>query len=472
MKKPERLVGFVEYENTKFPFEFRESSFLLSLYPPNEKVLSGLASPMRFFSSFKNNSKEHEWIKRIRIQGKTSERYEIVFDVQDSPSNYQGYISFQVNWFFIYENSMIDSITGFEIEGNVVNHFYPSGKAINAEIQYESNGYDIEKMSVCSTGYKIEQCGQYRIAKNVDAILKVASYATMHFGNPSNPIETTSEFRTEFSSPVGLDVLLDAYYYTRLFFKYITYRHNVGLGEVKVSLINEKGKDEFAGILVFPSDDKKEDSGKEKERIIKYNELSTKSAKLFIAIKNQAVGFQYYCDSIEGTTHYPSSRIIMILAAFEREYRNIFGQDCGRSDEYIETKQMVVDLIDRYEKLQHGKKRRYVNQLKNYVEKRDSSFEANVKKALTDCEAILSVFTRKRYEGTYSIVADGIAERMGIIRNGIAHSHIDLHFDAVHLSDIKIIEELIYAMRLRKIGLSDKECQKAINDLFGENFGF
>lgn len=154
--------------------------------------------------------------------------------------------------------------------------------------------------------------------------------------------------------------------------------------------------------------------------------------------------------SIEGTTHYPSSRIIMILAAFEREYRNIFGQDCGRSDEYIETKQMVVDLIDRYEKSQHGKKRRYANQLKNYVEKRDNSYDANVKKALTDCEAILSVFARRRYEGTYSVVTDGIAERMGIIRNGIAHSHIDLHFDAVHLSDIKIIEELIYAMRLKK----------------------
>ena len=57
---------------------------------------------------------------------------------------------------------------------------------------------------------------------------------------------------------------------------------------------------------------------------------------------------------------------------------------------------------------------------------------------------------------------------MGDFRNGIAHSRLDLHFEAIHLSDIKIVEELLYAIRLKKIGLQTSEIQKAISDLFLE----
>ena len=37
-------------------------------------------------------------------------------------------------------------------------------------------------------------------------------------------------------------------------------------------------------------------------------------------------------------------------------------------------------------------------------------------------------------------------------------------------NDRKIIEELTYAIRLKKIGVKNHECQKAINALFGEQF--
>ena len=57
---------------------------------------------------------------------------------------------------------------------------------------------------------------------------------------------------------------------------------------------------------------------------------------------------------------------------------------------------------------------------------------------------------------------------MGEFRNGIAHSRLDFHFEAIHLSDIKIIEELLYAVRLKSLRLQPTEIQKAINDLFLE----
>ena len=196
-----------------------------------------------------------------------------------------------------------------------------------------------------------------------------------------------------------------------------------------------------------------------------------KSAKLFTEIKNNTFGFQHVCDSIDDMRHFPTSRIIMILAAFEREYRNIYGQDSGRSDEYLKVKSEVVSLIDGYLNSKQGNRRKYEKQLKKYVENRDSSFEDNIKYALADCEEILTSFVTSKYPGSYMDIIDGISSRMGEVRNGIAHSRLDLHFDAIHLADIRVIEELIYAIRLKNISVSPLDCKKAINRLFAENFG-
>ena len=65
-----------------------------------------------------------------------------------------------------------------------------------------------------------------------------------------------------------------------------------------------------------------------------------------------------------------------------------------------------------------------------------------------------------------------IVFRMGEVRNGIAHNRLDFHFDAVHLTDIKVVEELLYAMRLKELGISDESIKKGIDALFQENAGF
>jgi hypothetical protein len=143
--------------------------------------------------------------------------------------------------------------------------------------------------------------------------------------------------------------------------------------------------------------------------------------------------------------------------------------DSDRSQEYLNTKTEIVDLINHYTRSLHGKKRTYAKQLSKYVQNRDSSFEFNLNKALQDCQEIMLPFIRLKYGEPIDQAIDGISERMGVVRNGIAHSKLDLHFDAIHLCDIKIVEELLYAMRLKNCRLKTKEIQRGINNLFREN---
>ena len=81
----------------------------------------------------------------------------------------------------------------------------------------------------------------------------------------------------------------------------------------------------------------------------------------------------------------------------------------------------------------------------------------------------MTPFVLMKYEGDYDEVIKAIAERIATLRNGFAHSKLDLEIEAINIADIKIIEELTYAIRLKDMGMSEKDISKAISNLFAEN---
>lgn len=470
MKLPERLVGFVNYGDTKYPFEFDKESFYLNLYPPTTEIWDETSSFREFFRSFEKNEKKHEWIGELRIEGFSSDGKKVIFCLQNHRSNYHGFYSYPVNWYFYYSEQMkSDELDGFSVECEEINYFFNPQQAIESILHFSSDRSKLEKITVQSNKQITEQCGKYRIIPHVDAQIEVTCYAVAHSNSYTNPIDATSKMVVSFSSPVSIDTVIDAYRHTTCFLQFITYRKNIVFNTVPVFIMNANGLREYAGLLVFGKEPEAETHKNRKEVIIPYHVLQMRTAKIFTNIKNNKLVFQHLCESIEDTLHYPSSRIIMIFAAFEREYRNIYGVDSDRSQEYIDTKSEVVDLINNYTRSLHGDKRKYAKQLSKYVNNRDSSFEFNLKKALKDCEDVMLPFVRIKYSGDYADAVDGICERMGAVRNGIAHSRLDLHFDAIHLSDIKIVEELLYAMRLRHCHVKIDAIRKSINGIFREN---
>ncbi len=469
MKKPDRLVGYLKLNDSECAFEFNDDDFTLSLYPPTTKDYD-IHSIFEGVTGF--NHKEHKWIENLKLTGVTSSGSNIIFNVQDFPSNYNGFKVYDVNWYFCYYNTLNEkSIEGFRIKGPEIDLFYPPQRALKTNVDFSEENHRIKGMQVSSNDNNdCSYCGKYRLIKGVDANIELSAYATIHTDTAVNPIDANSIMTTWFSTPIDLDVLITAYYNAIRFFEYVTYRNNITFESIDIFFNNEDGLRQCDGMLVFPSKKDAETNKNVKKRIIVYDLLLNKTAKIFTLINKNKIGFGHICKSIEDRRHYPISRTIMILTEFEREYRNIYGTDYNRSEEYIDVKNNVVDLINQYSQVQHGKSRQYAKQLSRYVNDRDNSFETNVKYALNDCADIMDIFVKRKYKGNYKTAIDGIANRIGELRNGIAHSRLDLKFKPISLADIKIIEELTYAIRLKKIGVKNHECQKAINALFGEQF--
>jgi len=469
MKKPDRLVGYLKLIDSDCAFEFNDVDFTLSLYPPTQKECD-IRSIFEGINGFSH--KKHKWIEHLKLSGTTSSGSNIIFSVQDSPSNYNGFKVYDVNWYFCYYDSMeANSIDGFRIKGPEVDLFYPPQRALETKVNFSEENHKIKSLQVSSNDNNdSSNCGKYRLIKGIDATIELSAYATIHTDTAVNPIDANSMMTTCFSKPVDVDTLIAAYYNAVRFFEYVTYRNNINIESIDIFFYNQDGLRQYDGLLVFQNKNDIEIHKNVKKRIICYDILLKKTAKIFTLINKNKIGFGHICKSIDDTRHYSVSRTIMILTEFEREYRNIYGTDSNRSEEYVDVKNNIVDLINDYLQGQHGKRRQYAKQLSRYVNDRDNSFETNVKYALNDCADIMDIFVKRKYKGNYKTAVDGIANRIGELRNGIAHSRLDLKFKPISLADIKIIEELTYAIRLKKIGVKNYECKKSINALFGEQF--
>lgn len=468
IKKPEKLLGYVKYEDVDYPFEFIEEDFSIVLYPPTVEKWDEAADIFHFFENL-NKPREKGWIKSLKLEGITSEHYRIVFSVKDSPSNYHGFKSYEVDWFYYCRSEYdFNSIEGFRVSGNEINYFFPPQIALQNEVVFGDDN-QIEKMTVSTTDVETKrECGSYSVRRGLSATIDVNAYATVHYNTALNPIDATSYLYYVFSKASGIDDLIVAVYHLRCFFKFITYRNNIHVDAIE-TFYDKEGKRDYAGAIVFPTRKNEEDNKKASERIINYDVLGSKTSNILKAIKAGKMGYAHICDSIDGRRHFSSGRMIMIMSEFEREFRNIYGQDYERSEVYISTKQEIIELIDEYRKAHTGDVKKYAASIKRSVQNLDNSYAQNVEKAISDCEEIMKPFIHSNYAGYEDDIVKGICERVGEIRNGIAHSKMDFTLDAIHLTDTKIMEELTYAIRLKKAGISNEQIKKGINALFNEN---
>ena len=128
----------------------------------------------------------------------------------------------------------------------------------------------------------------------------------------------------------------------------------------------------------------------------------------------------------------------------------------------------MIKLIEEFAETLSGKQKKYAKGFAKGIKNNDSSYGDNLKFALEDCKSIMEPFITRRFEGSYEEIINDISININEIRNGIAHSRLDLELEARNLVDIQFVEEMLYAIRLKKMGIDNAVIKKAINELFGE----
>ncbi len=471
MKIPDRLIGFVEYDSHEIAFEFDQNEYVIRLYPQKD-LWKQYSRPSYVFGKNKVDYTVHEWIPENRLIGTTSAGFHVVFDIQDHPSVYSGFLSFRVHWYFLCTKSMADGkFQGFSLSGDIIDSFFSPSIAIEQKHEFDGTN-NIPRLVVSSTCSPTMQCGQFDVTDTVAASFEVDAISYASLGNFEQPIYAKSKFITTFSEPTTIETIIETFQTVIRFFIFISYRSNISFEKLDLFVVDDKKKRDYQGIIVFPPVHNSETNPDAKRNLIVYNDIRERTAIILDDIRTGILSIQHICDSYDATRTYPISRVILVLAAFERLYGGIYGKDTDRSDVYIETKEQVVKLIEQYANACTGKQKGYAKTLKKFVENRDSSYASNMIYALRDCKDIMVPFVSRRYKGEYDEIIEDLGNRIGEIRNGVAHFKLNFDLEPIHLSDIHIAEELFYAVELKHIGLSTRESQIAINRLFREHIYF
>ena len=465
MKIPKRVVGFLRLQDSKIPFEFDKEKFELKLYHATEG--DAYTQIFEVVRSFDFNLKEHKWLDIITIKGQTSEGYLVYFGTLDNPSIYNGYRTYKADWYYITDDDE-SSINEVRFHGREIDCFYSPTRILQQNIRYKGEkNFQVESMSVKTVDCEALKGGSY-ISGDVNVEVSCDAYVIMH-PQETAPLDSKSYLRMAFSKKIVLEEMIEKARNVQSFLAYVSYRNNIKFTDISTYIAMGEGHVRNCGKLVFRGDCKEEKTEKARQRIIKAEYLSDHMAEIFRAIDCGEIPFGYLCDSIEDMSHYPISRIIMILATFEREFHTIYGQDVRRSEDYKNIKDKIIKQIENLAEGFTGKHRKYVKSFAGIIRNSDSSYGDRFKYALEDCKGIMEPFVTRHFEGTYEEIIEDVSFNVNTLRNGIAHSRLDMKLEARHLTDIKFVEEMIYVIRLKKIGVEDNVIKKSINELFREN---
>lgn len=469
------MKGFVEYEDKRYPFSFSDSR--LDLYPDkfNSKSIE------EWFAPFERG----KVIENIQLHGVTANRKNVIFEVSEQHSDQEGFLSFDVYSVFEYDamryqyynedgerkyNTKETKIRGIKFSGVDVDVFYPPEKVYLIEtFQKEEIVTRVGVKKIVGTslgtiewnGVEIEFTAQYKVKQSFSP----------------EPLHSTSEIIASFSEGVSLEFVKQIYFGVYQVFRYIMRRNNIVFNNIEIFDINEKNlRDIFGKFYDLQICDEKENSSKLKRRVLSYDCIGEKFAELLRAFLKEIIYIDHLPDSINKTNKFGPDRMIFDFVAFEREYANLYPEKEVRSEKYLEAKNDALVTMDELISKKSGKVKKYLTTFRKRIATDENSLADRILLVINDCLSIMHPFLVYELGKEYNTQNDeitpleNIASKMNTLRNDMAHGNLDIQLDKEHILGFAIMEVLLYAMRLKALGIEEEKIQEGIIQVMGYNF--
>ena len=467
METSKQLFGFVELYGGRYSYLYEQEELTIFSQSEDEwlDLRQKISVHIHHLDAIK--AQDRKWDRGIQILGKNQFGKNVFFEVSEFFSLKANFVSSKVNVCCIYS----DDIEWNDVDGLVLssadidNYFCPN------ELFHFNMSDSLDGKIAVSYGWKdknvVLEWGMCQF-KDYKAKLSVQPSFTYSLGS-NIPIVARGEMLVEFENKENFSTAVNCIRDVQRFFHYVTCRKNIDQIKAELFWKNEQGMHIRGGEFIFirtlglPAEtDKKSCS-----RIIKKQCLCGREAELMAQISTKSVSLEHIWNSIADSRTHGIERWILLFTSFDREFMQIYGQDYGRDPLYIEVKKNICELLQNEQENKSGKERRYFKSILSSVQKLDMSLSNRIKRAFNDCIDIMKPFLALEYnpDNTKEVV-DEIASRMNALRNDMVHGNFAVNIEPIYITDIKVIEMLLYAMRLKSIGVDTKSVQCAISDLF------
>lgn len=461
--KDDQILGYLKYNDDEYPFYYENG--ILNILPNTKE--NWWKEKQQLFENFSNPEKfknKNVWIKNIKLYGSTNDDKNIIFIVSEDHSNINGFLQYNVYYLHIYSKN--NTIDGLYFNSEEINYFYNPNRAYKTQYNFEDKIF--KNAEVTMNDIEEIDCGSYNF-KEVEINIKIRAIASISNNSKTyTPYTAKSEMIFTFSKSVDLDFALEVIFHEILFLSFICCRTNIILNSVTTFTLTDENKRDRSGVIALLREVvEAETDSKKFEQIISLELFEEKLNKIFDAIVNGNMYFEHLRSSIMKRQVYAIDRIILNFVAFEREYRNIYDNIAKRSEDYYEIRNDIIEILSNFKQENTGNKKKYIKEFIKSIKKSENKFSDRLSTALNDCYKILEPFLIRDYREIDSGLIGNISERMNTMRNDSAHGNIDLKIEPINIKDFRTIENLLYAMRLKYIGISDISIKKSINLLMG-----
>jgi hypothetical protein len=352
------------------------------------------------------------------------------------------------------------------ITAEEINYFFDPSNVYDYQILQNNEDNSIQEITI-QTGKKTNQvvkCGSYT-TNDVKVEIELSAHSKYKH-KAASPFLAESRMCLEFDKPVDINIALAVVREGITFLNYVCYRQNINLSKVSVFSRNEKGQRRINGNVYLLSEQEPETNIHKSKKLITFNLIKDKIAAIFQEISSGKLYLSHLCKNITATYSYNTARIILLFAAFEREYNNFLSNIPNRSPQYLQVKQQAISVLDNIECV-NSKSKKYVRRFKNLIEKDDTRLSDRIKYVLERHNDIIDIFIKYYYHSLDENLVDELSQRLNTMRNDIAHGNFGFQIEPIHISDLILLEILIYAIRLKALNIDSVAIKKAIQNLFG-----
>lgn len=482
------LNGYILINNKKYPFAFLGEK--LKVYPiaDNGDIITKDDKYDELIPGvFVCKNKMEKAIDEIELNGKLVDGRKITFKVYNDPTEIEGFCTFVVVSVYIYipeeKNPIFEegkanivewkveknNIDGIIISGREIDFFFNPAEIFEHRYKLDNGSSRFTEFNVTARQNDDENCGKFVLEEN-DCKILVRSIAKIN-EESKTPFNSYSELVLNFSKNITLEQVETIIISIQKCFQYLCRRKNIEFSNIETFCNTENGKRRRFGVYQLNWNRNFEETNpKANSQIIDYKILKTSLGQLVQAFINGEMYLNHLPINKDEDRSFGPDRMIFDFVAFEREYQNLYPEIKVRSEAFIGAKELVLTNIEQLIGAATGKKRKYITSIRNSVSKIENSLGERIQYVINDCEDIMKPFLVYNFgKEKYKDDVENMCSKLNQLRNDCAHGNIAINFDETTLTDYNTLECLLYAMRLKTLGISTLEAQRAIAKVMSIN---
>lgn len=456
-------TGTLSYNGVDFTFVFDKNE--LRLIPPSEKsravdhwFLKELGGGVYTFG-------DSIYAEEPIITTSCNECYQIVFmpSYHKAIGHINSVVVIDIQSYIIYKNNG-NGINKLSFECPEINSIYSTRQAIETK-RYSDGSFEIKTLKIDAS--EVDKQFFNVDGKDIEIYFDIIQKRTQEVSTPPLSLQSCLCFR--FEPTDNINFIYKLHQIAKCFIEYICYRKNIFFEKIHIyTEANDTVKTTFQNGELFVVGDKSpiDEQSIKDGRCIKHHYIAEAETTILDAIADNTLYMRHLPESREAGRHINASRFVMITAAFEWEFKMLYPGGLRRKDASIKADETATQVLTTLISESKGKlKELYKSLLKNGIG--FAPLQAKMVQTGKDLDSIISPFGKylcaiNKKELNYS----KMGERLASQRNHYAHGDLDEEFIGDSLLDLIFLERILYAMQLKRFGVSEKNIQRAINDLF------